>query len=367
MIMELRYFVIRRALILIPTIFGLLLFVFILMHLLPTEQLIQAFVNRQAPGDVQQKETEHAIQLLGLHLPLPLQFFIYIKNVFTGNWGPMAGGGGYNGEVLYLVSIYFPNTIQLAFFAVILSFIIAIPLGTYIGARPNSLADQAGRVFSLTGYALPPFWLALLLQVLLGKNVLAGNPVGIFPTHLALPQFIANPPSWLFSTAAGKVLVSSPTHIVLIDSLIHGDLSLFSAAFMHLVLPVLTLTYGILAGVLRFLRAGMVDSSLQEYVKTARSKGVPESSVIKKHIRKNALIPTVTVMTLLFASLLGGALLVEIVFQYPGIGLLTYHALIPTLQVFGILGTTFVFGLVLIIGNLIADVIYALIDPRIRY
>lgn len=365
--MELRYFIIRRALILIPTMIGLLLFVFILMHLLPTEELTAAFVNTRAPANIQAEQRANAISLLGLNLPLPVQFLYYVRNIFTGNWGPMAGGGAYNGEVLYLISIYFPNTIQLAFFAVILSFLIAIPIGTYIGARPNSAADQAGRVFSLTGYALPPFWLGLLLQVVLGNGVIQGNPVGIFPTHGAVPLYIPNPPAWMFSAAGSSILVSNPTHIVLIDSLIHGDFSLFDQSFMHLVLPVLTLTYGILAGVLRFLRAGMVDSSSQEYVKTARAKGVPESMVIKRHIRKNALIPTVTVMTLLFATLLGGALLVEIVFQYPGIGLLAYHALVPSIQVFGILGTTFVFGLILIVANLIADVTYALIDPRIRY
>jgi peptide/nickel transport system permease protein len=365
--MELRYYIIRRLLILVPTLLGLILFLFILMHALPRSELIASFVDRQAPGSVQKIEKIEAVKILGLNYPLPLQYFKYIYDLFTGSWGIMSGGGGYDGSVLHLISIYFPNTIQLALFSTLLSFIIAIPLGTYIGSKPNSVADQAGRIFSLTGYALPPFLLALLLQIALGKGVLAGNPVGVFPFKGALPGFIANPPSWLFGVGSGSELISSPTHLVIIDSLIHGDLQLFEQSFLHLILPVLTLTYGILAGLLRFLRAGMVDSSNQEYVKTARSKGVPENIIIKKHIRKNALIPTVTVMTLLFASLLGGVLIVEIVFDYPGIGLLAYHAVYPTLQIYGILGTTFIFALLLVSANLIADIVYALIDPRIRY
>ena len=131
-------------------------------------------------------------------------------------------------------------------------------------------------------------------------------------------------------------------------------------------LPVVTITYGILAGILRFIRAGMVDAAGQEFIKTARAKGVPERLVIKKHIRKNALLPTVTVLGLLISGLLGGVVTVEIVFNYLGIGYLAVNFALQT-QVWGILALTFVFGLILMITNLVVDVVYAFLDPRIRY
>lgn len=135
---------------------------------------------------------------------------------------------------------------------------------------------------------------------------------------------------------------------------------------MHVVLPVITLTLSLLAGILRFLRSSMVDASNSEYIKTARAKGVPEKTVIKLHMRRNALIPTVTVLGLLFAFLLGGVVLVEDIFGYPGIGLLALSAILSG-SIYGVLGTTFLFGIILVVANLFVDVVYSILDPRIRY
>ncbi len=366
--MELRFFIIRRLLLIIPTLIGLTIIVFVLMWSLPHTFLASAFINPKAPNRAQQ--IINAENALGLNQGIVLGYLHYLGNTFTGNWGYMTLSNPikYSGTVLSGIGLFFPNTIQLVIFAAVLSILISIPLGTYIGARPNSLADHLGRIFSLSFYAIPVFVLAIVFQVIFGQGVIAGNPLGIFPisgTFTITSQIAISPPSWLISGVGGVVL-SKPTHLIVFDALIAGDYSLASNAFMHLVLPVLVLTLSLLAGILRFLRASMVDAANSEYVKTARSKGVPEGKVIKLHMRRNALIPTVTVLGLLFASLLGGVVLIEDVFDYPGIGYLALSTILSG-SIFGVLGTTFLFGIVLISANLLVDIAYAILDPRIRY
>lgn len=362
--MELKYFIIRRALLLIPTLLGLVLLIFFVMRSLPDTYLVSQFINHKShvPISVQ---IAQAKQILGLNYPIYIQYFFYLKMLFTGSggWGFMSTPL-FTGKVMTGIGLYFPATIQLAIFATILTVLIAIPLGTYIGARPNSVADHVGRVFSLVFYAMPIFVLAVLLQIFLGKGVIAGNPLAVFPINGKFnPTALSFPvPSW-FNVNTG---LTSPTHLILFDALIHGDFGLALSALEYLALPVITLTLGLLAGILRFIRAGMMDAANQEYVKTARSKGVPDKMVIKRHIRKNALIPTVTILGLLFAFLLAGVVVVEEVFSYDGMGMLGLNAVLY-LSLYGVLGVTFVFGVVLMITNLIVDIAYALIDPRIRY
>ena len=358
--MELRYFIIRRLLLIIPTALGLTLFVFILMSAIPISSLTSPYYNPHSPLS-HAEQIKKAMILLGISPNPIVWYFHYVTNLLRGNWGIMALQG-YPSSVIDAIGLALPNTIQLDIFAVLLSVIISIPVGTYIGSKPNSFADQFGRVFTLTGYAIPSFWLALLLQIVFGQGVILGNPVGVFPLTGSFNPFgIPVPtPSWFMGQ------YTTPTHLFIFDALLHGDLSLAWDGFMHIVLPVLTLTYGLLAGILRFVRAGMVDNSRMDFVKTARAKGVPEKLVIKKHVRKNALIPTITVMGLLIAFLLNGSVVVEYVFLYPGMGFLEVNALL-TQQVYGIISTTLIFGVVLMITNLIVDIIYAMIDPRIRY
>lgn len=358
--MELRYFILRRILLLIPTLLGLSIFMFVLIEAVPKALLASPYINPHSTLSYAVQE-QNALKLLGLSNPAPVAYFYYLSRLFHGNLGLMHLPG-YPTSVSAAILDALPNTIQLTIFAAIISIAIAVPLGTYIGARPNSIADQGGRVFSLIGYAIPAFLVGLLLQILLGKGTLQGNPLGVFPISGSYnPSLIPYPaPSWFING------YTTPTHLVIFDSLIHGDFPLFIDSLEHLVLPVLTLTFVLLAGVLRFIRAGMVDASNQEYVKTARSKGVPEKLVIRRHIRKNAMIPAITVMGLLIAMLMGGVVLTETVFSYPGMGFLTIQGVL-TVQVWLIVGTTLVFGLILVLTNLVVDTVYALTDPRIRY
>ena len=361
--MELKYYIIRRLLILIPTVLGLLLLTFILLRAIPVSDLIANYVNQRATPQQRAIEKQQALALLGIGKPLPEQFYIYIVDIIHGNLGNMYSAF-YSGPVLLGIETYLPFTLELSVITVVVSVLIAIPLGTFIGSRPNTIADSTGRIFSLIFFAMPIFWLALVLQLVLGKNI---GPLGAYGLPIAGQGF----PS---TQQVGFIVngVSQPTHMLFVDSILNGDFPLAFVALEHLILPVLTLSMSILAGLLRFIRAGMVDTANQEYIKTARAKGVPEKMVLKKHIRKNALLPSVTVIGLLVAGLLGGVVVVEDIFKLSGLGRLALAAITGTtggnnIQFYGIAGTILFFGLILMLTNLIVDVVYAFLDPRIRY
>lgn len=358
------HYIIRRVLIIIPTLIGLTLLTFILMRAIPNRILESGYVNPNSNVPVY-LQLQYASKLLGLNEPLPVQYFDFLVNLLRGNIGFM-NTPFYSGPVLRGIEYFLPNTLQLALISVFLALLIALPLGTYMGINPGSVSDHVGRIFSVTGFAIPAFWLGIMLQIAFGHGVLS-LPTSVFPisgtvSTSILPTVL---PPWLEDYSTGQLL-SSPTHVLMIDALLHGQPVIALNAFEHIVLPVATLTYGILAGILRFVRAGVVDSSRQEFVKSARAKGVPERVIVKKHIRRNALIPTVTVTALLIADLLGGVVLVETVFQYPGIGLLSVDSALY-FQIYGVIGTTLVFGIIMVVANLLADIVYALMDPRIRY
>lgn len=362
--MELRYYILRRLIAMIPTILGVTILVFVLIRSIPPGLLVSQYVNPNSPVPIAQQKA-NAIVALGLNTPIPVAYLIYLKNLLIGNWGSMSSTF-YSGPVLAGISEFLPNTLQLSIFAFILSIVISIPLGTYMGSKPNSLADHAGRVIALSGYSMPLFWLALMLQILLGVGVL-NDPLSVFPisntfSYSSLP---IPPPAWLISTGS-KFIISEPTHMILFDALIHGDFGLAWDAFLHLVLPVITLTYGLLAYLLRFIRSGIVDSSRQEFTRTARAKGVPAKTILKTHVRPNGILPSITTMGLIVAFLLGGVVLVEEVFQYPGMGLLSVNSVL-SFQIYGVMGTSIVFAFIVILANFVVDLVYVKIDPRVKY
>ncbi|MEM3852502.1 MAG: ABC transporter permease [Methanomassiliicoccales archaeon] len=362
--MQLGYYVLRRVITIVPTLLGLLLLMFLLERAIPASILASQYVNPDSTVPIQQ-QLQNAYVQLGLNHPAPVQFYYYLVSLLHGNLGFM-DSSYYSGSVLSAITTYFPNTLQLVIFAMLLTLAISFPLGTYIGSKPGSAADHASRIFAITGYAIPTFWLGLVLQLAFGRGVL-NLPISVMPLSgvISSSAVPTPPPSWLVNPITGA-LSSSPTHMVFFDALIHGDLPLAWNAFIHLVLPVITLTYALLAGLIRFIRSGMVDVSVKDFVRTARAKGVPEKEVIKRHVRRNALIPAVTVIGLLLADLLGGVVVTESVFQYPGMGLLSVEAA-ETNQIYGVVGTTLVFGIIMVITNLVVDIVYAYLDPRIRY
>src|SRR2546426_725243 len=250
---------------------------------------------------------------------------------------------------------------DLAIAATAFATLVGIPTGTVSALRKDKLPDHATRIFALIGYSIPFFWLALLLQILAISLVPGWEITGGYSPSSISPS--TEP--WAFVNLGGTYqLFSQPTHFLVLDAALHGSWGVFLDALKHLVLPTATLTIGILGVILRMVRSGMVDSMNQDYVRTAWAKGLPDWVITRTHIRRNALLPAATVIGLLFAGLLGGVVLVEDVFAWPGIGYWATQAVLQ-FDAGGVMGTTLIFALFLVLINLAADVIYAYLDPRI--
>jgi ABC-type dipeptide/oligopeptide/nickel transport system permease component len=355
--LTLRYYIVRRLLLVVPTIIGLTLIVFILTHVGGDQRFLGEYINIHSPIPVSVQEAQ-LIQKFHLDQPVIVQYFFWLAAFFRGDWGythtPI-----FSGPVLDAIGLFLPNTIVLATFSSILTVIIGIPLGVWSAVKKNSLVDHATRVVSFVGYSLPVYWLGLLLIIAFASPNIC-QCLNLFPVSGAVNISLMHDLSWFNSG------ISYPTHVLLIDSLIYGRLDIFTDAFMHEVLPVVTLTFSIVASVIRVMRSSMQDTLNQEYIRTARAKGLPSSAVINQHARRNALIPVLTLMGYTIAGLLGGVVLIESIFNLPGIGYWTTQALLSG-DIGGIMGGTVIFGLAFIFSNLVVDILYGYIDPRIRY
>lgn len=355
--MKLRYYVARRVLLLIPTLLGLTLIVFIISHVGGNQRLIGAYINVHSSVPVAVQE-QQLMERFHLNDPLVVQYFYWLAAFLQGNWG-YTQTSIYSGTVLQAINLFFPNTLVLSILASILTGLIGIPLGVWSAVRKDSVLDQATRAISFAGYSIPLYWLGLLLILTFSTSNVC-SCLNIFPISGTVGVSLISGVDWYSSG------ISYPTHVLLIDSLIHGRPDIFEDALLHLVLPVVTLTYGTMASVLRVMRSSMQDTLNQDYVRTARAKGLDEKTVINVHVRRNALIPVCTLLGYTIASLLGGVVLVEAVFDYLGIGYWTTQAMLNG-DVGGIMGATVIFGLAFIFANLAVDVAYGFLDPRIRH
>jgi peptide/nickel transport system permease protein len=355
--LTLRVYIIRRLLLVFPTLIGLTLIVFILTHVGGYQRFLGEYVNIHSAIPVAVQE-QRLTQEFHLNDPIFVQYFYWLSAFLQGNWGytqtPI-----YSGTVLGAISLFLPNTIILATSASILTIIIGIPVGVWSAVRKDSLVDHSTRIFSFIGYSMPVYWLGLLLIIAFASPAVCPC-LNIFPVSGSVNIALTNNLSWFVSG------VSYPTHILLIDSLIHGRLDIFVDAALHQVLPVVTLTFSILASIIRVMRSSMEDTLNQDYIRTARAKGLREGAIINEHARRNALIPVITLTGYTIAGLLGGVVLIEAVFSLPGIGYWTTEALISG-DIGGIMGGTVIFGLAFIFSNLVVDILYGFFDPRIRY
>lgn len=354
--MKLRYYILRRLLFVIPTFIGLTLIVFVLIHIPGTNNLIGSYINPRA-GNIAGQEAA-VIKLLHLNEPLPVQYLYWIDALLHGNWG-YTHTGIFNGPVTTAILLFYPNSLVLAILSFILVALISIPLGVWSAVRRNSMGDHLTRVASFVGYSIPIYWLGLLLIIVFASNNVSPS-LNILPISGTVSITLVSGVSW-YSEG-----ISYPTHLLLLDALIHGRFDIFLNALEHLVLPVATLTYGTMAGILRVTRSSMQDTLSQDYVRTARAKGLPESAVVRVHARRNALIPVTTLLGFTIASLLGGVVLIETVFDYIGLGYWTTQAFLSN-DLGGVMGATVIFGLTFIFANLVVDIIYGFLDPRIRY
>ncbi len=354
--MKLWVYIVRRLLILIPTLIGLTFLLFVLVHAGGNTVFLQQYINPRLPADQQAALRAQLVDKFHLNDPIYIQYFYWLAQVIQGDLGVSTSIGV---PVTTAFAWYMPNTLMLALVAAILTWIISIPIGQYSATRRDSVLDQSVRVSSFTLYSMPIF---LIGFALLFMGLTTGIPLPN-PTQTVDPILLPTIPStWFDHTYA----VSSPTHILILDALLHGDFTIAGNAFLHVLLPAATLTLALMAGIVRIFRASMLEVLEQDYIRLARAKGVPDRFVNGLHARKNALIPVITSYGYLVSGLLGGAVVVEDIFNFRGIGWWTTEALI-NVDVGAIMGSTLVFGLILVFTTLILDILYGIVDPRIRY
>lgn len=304
-----RTYIVQRLLLSVPVIFGVSLLVFSIVRLLPGDPAIAVAGVHATPAYISQVREE-----LGLDKGLHVQYYLFAANLLRGDLGTSTF---YRRPVSAILLERFPRTLELTVAALLLSSLLGITAGIFSAVKRNSIIDGAAMLASLTGLAAPVFWLALMLQLFFAVHL------GIFPS-------------------AG------------------------SGTLFHLVLPSITLGAASAGLVARMTRSSMLEVLRQEYITTARSKGLSETIVIGKHALKNALIPVLTVLGLQFGTLLGGAVLTETIFAWPGVGRLLVDAILtrdyPVVQ-----GTVLVLSVSFVGINLAVDILYAYLDPRIRF
>uniref|UniRef100_A0A7V3VT53 ABC transporter permease n=1 Tax=Mesoaciditoga lauensis TaxID=1495039 RepID=A0A7V3VT53_9BACT len=338
-------FIMRRLLLLPVTILGLTLLIFLFMSALSPYQLLSTYVSN--PRQLQGGAAKTLIKQYGLDKPFYIKYVNYLDQIIHGNLGWSVT---LNEPVTETIVQRFPATIELAIYAIIPIIFIGIWLGVVAAVHHNGFIDQILRVVALIGYSVPAFVLGLVLLFIF-YGVLGWLP----PGRLGLS----------FDMIYNSPVFHHYTGLVTIDALLNGRIWMFLDAIKHLIDPVITLSFLSWAGLLRITRSSMLESLGQDYVRTARAKGLSENVVINKHARRNALIPATTVAGLMFIGILGGVVITETIFNFPGIGSLMAQAS-EQLDYATVLGLTLVYGLVTVIGNLIVDVSYALIDPRVR-
>ncbi len=320
------------------TFLGLLAITFFIGRIVPIDPVL-AVVGDRAPVAVY----ERVRQEMGLDQPLITQFVSYVGDVATGNFGTSVSTGK---PVIEDLARVFPATIEMATLGIILGVLIGVPLGVFAAARRGSWIDQGIRVIGLLGYSVPAFWLGLVgLAVFYARLKWVGGPgrVDIFYDGMVTPI----------------------TGLILVDSIIAGEWEIFRNAVWHLILPASCLGFFSLAYIARMTRSFMLDQLSQEYVTTARVKGVPERLVIWRHAFRPIRVPLITVIGLSYAGLLEGSVMIETIFSWPGIGNYLTVALLNA-DMSAVLGSTLVIGAVFIGINKISDVLYRVLDPRAR-
>lgn len=326
----------RRIVFLLPTLIGVTAVAFLLVHWMPGDPAEILAGEHASPEVVRQLRQE-----LRLDRPLPEQYALYVADLVRGDLGRSAKT---HEAVVVEIRRYFPATVELATAALLFATFVGVTAGVFAARRPGGLADALSTSVASVGVSMPVFWLGLLLMYFFAVRIPVLPVSGRVPTPLELEPV---------------------TGFVLLDALLAGNLSAAREAVRHLVLPAIVLGTVPMAVIARITRSSLVEAMSQDYIRTARAKGASERLVLLRHAARNGILPTVTVIGLQFGFLLGGAIITETIFAWPGIGrwiVLAVHSRdAPVLQA-GILLMAVSFALV----NLLTDVIYAVLDPRIK-
>jgi len=285
----------------------------------------------------------------GFDQPLYIQYFFWLRDVSNGDWG-LAGIWAQGKPVSRVFFDSFPYTVELSVTAVILTVSIGVPLGIISAVKNNKIPDHISRIIALTGFATPSYWFGFMLQL-------------VFFYYFSLWGLPSLPSGG--ASGMGRV-VPRVTGMPVLDGLIGGNLAYTVDALSHLILPAFSLAFISLGFLARIVRASMLEVLRQDYIILARSKGLKERVVIYRHALKNALIPAITLTGMFFAFLLGGAMITEFVFAWPGVGQLSLQAVMQGDSNFLLL-YTLVLAAIIVMANLVVDVAYVFLDPRIKY
>ena len=305
---------------------------------------------------VTERTTEEQYEMLaekhGVNEPIHVQYFTYLKAVITFDWGYSEV---LNEDVSVALKYRFAATLELSILAFIVAVATAIPLGIFSSIRQNRWEDHSIRLFALAGSAIPIFWFALFLQYVFAVTIDQYMPDLNWPISLRYDPIL-----WEITDP-----IEMSTNFLLIDAIAAGSWIHFKDALQHMILPATVLAYSSMATIIRLMRGNMLDVLGQDYIRTAKSKGLSESQVTYNHGAPNAMIPTVTLLGMGFAGLINGSVLTETIFTWPGLGAWAITAM-RSLDVSAILAYTLFSAFLYIIANLIVDILYAFLDPRVE-
>ena len=336
--MNLRFYLLRRIVLIVPTLIGLSILTFSIARIVPGDPV------GLAAGPQATEEIKTALRReLGLDQPLPTQYINYMTGLFRGDWG----------ESLYTrravirdLRAYWPATLELTTAAVVIATLLGVPAGVISAMYRNRLPDHVARVLSLFFVSFPAFWLAMIFQTWFGRDL------GLFPIGKRLPVLLSPP--------------AATTGLFLVDSLIQLDFETFLISLRHLFIPALVLSFSAFASITRITRASMVEALEKDFVRMERAIGIPYRVIIFKYVLRNAFIATFTIISLNFGWLMAGAILIETIFDWPGLGLYAVHASL-SLDFQPIMGIAILYGIVFSLVNILTDIVYGILDPRIRY
>jgi peptide/nickel transport system permease protein len=317
-------YIFKRLLIAVPLIFGVLTLTFFIIRLAPGDPAAFFIQPGISPNVAEQIRTQY-----GLNDPLPVQYVKWLASVLQGDFGRSFSRA--QQPVIEVIAEALPVTVTIALLTLVANFVFGILIGIISAVRQNSFLDRFLTITALFFYSMPEFWFALMMIILFA---------------LKFPFF---PASGLNEIGAENL----------------GPLAFTLDRIWHLVLPVTVLSINGSAGIARYVRGSMLEVIRQDYIRTARAKGLPEKIVIFRHALRNALLPVVTLMGSSLPFIFSGALFIEVIFAFPGMGRVTVEAIFARDYPL-IIADTFISGSLIVIGNLVADVLYAVVDPRIK-
>jgi len=353
-------YIVRRILIMPLLLFGVTILLFLMISMLPPDTRLSLYL-RDVPRNPAQAES--LIRKYGLDQPIYVQYANWmfgrqVEDPTTGETttvgGVLRGDFGWSktgsDSIANIIARRFPATVELALWAIVPIIGIGVWMGVLAAVKHNKWQDQSLRVFAVVGYSFPVFVVGLLLLMFFYARLQWFSPGRLSDWA----TIVVNGPNFVRYTGMNTF-----------DGVLNGRLDIFFDALRHLVLPIICLAYIQWALLLKITRSSMLESLRQDYVNTARAKGLAEKFVVNRHARPNALIPVVTISGAVVVGLLNGVIITETIFNYPGIGSIAAQAA-ASLDVLTVLAFALFTGIIILIGNLVVDVMYAVVDPRVR-